>query len=154
MPLSPGSSPAVVSKNIKEFHGGPTFQKTADKFGKDRANKQAVAVALHSADKSKDGDKGKPGEDHKKAVMAMNHTHVHKLVMDAHAGKYGPQAQQVAQSATRPQQGAMQGPPDGDADDTAAPAGNDRSSMFSSGASPAPAAPAVPPSRASMFQGR
>lgn len=147
MPLEPGKSSAVISKNIKEFHGGPTFQHTSDKFGKDRANKQAVAVALHSADKSKDGK----GEDHKAAVAKMHPEHVHKLVMDAHAGKYGPQAQQVAQSATQPQQGAM--PPqgdDGDADDMTQPSGP--SSMFSSGGA-SPAAPPQPASRASMFQG-
>jgi hypothetical protein len=149
MPIKSGSSPAVVSSNISEFHKGPTFQKTADKFGKDRANKQAVAVALHSADKSKDGK----GEDHKSAVAKMHPEHVHKLVQDAHAGKYGPQAQQVAQMATQPQQGATVPPQgDGDADDTG---GSVPSSMFSSGgASPAAAAPPPPASRASMFQGR
>jgi hypothetical protein len=152
MPLIPGKSPATVSKNISEFHKGPTFEHTSEKFGKDRANKQAVAVALHSAGKSKDDDKGKP-EDHKAAVAKMNPEHVHKLVQDAHAGKYGPQAQQVAQSATEPQ-AAMPPQGDGDADDTgSAPAASDRSSMFSSG--PGPAAPAgPPPNRASMFQGR
>lgn len=147
MPLKSGSSPAVVSSNIREFHKGPTFQHTAEKFGKDRANKQAVAVALHSADKSKDGK----GDDHKAAVAKMHPAHVHKLVQDAHAGKYGPQAQQAAQMATQPQQGAMP-PQDGDGDDTTAPAGSDRSGMFSSGASPAAAAPPQPANRASMFQ--
>lgn len=94
----------------------------------------------------KPGEKG--GEDHKGAVAKMHPEHVHKLVTDAHAGKYGPQAQQVAQMATQPQQGAMQPQ---DTDDTgAAP-----SSMFSSGgASPAAAAPPQPANRASMFQGR
>lgn len=144
MPIRPGSSSATVSSNISEFHKGPTFQKTADKFGKDQANKQAVAVALHSADKSK-------GEDHKGAVAKMHPEHVHKLVQDAHAGKYGPQAQQVARMATQPQQGAMP-PQDGDADDT----GAGPSSMFSSSvAGPAVVAPpSQPASRASMFQGR
>lgn len=49
MPLSLGSSPAVISQNIREFHTGKTYAKTAAKFGKDRANKQAVAVALSTA---------------------------------------------------------------------------------------------------------
>ena len=155
MPLAPGSSPSVVSKNISEFHKGPTFQNTAKKFGKDRANKQAVAVALHNADKSKDDPKGAKGDDHKAAVAKMNPEHVHKLVQDAHAGKYGPQAQQIAQQATQPQQGAMAPQGDGDADDTgAASASKDYSSIFSGGSSPAAATAGPPPNRASMFQGR
>jgi hypothetical protein len=109
-------------------------------------------VAIKAKARAKLGDKG--GEDHKSAVAKMHPAHVHKLVQDAHAGKYGPQAQHVAQMATQPQQGAMP-PQDGDADDTgAAPAGADRSAMFSSGASPAAAAPPQPANRASMFQGR
>ena len=46
MPLKKGKSPKTVSSNISEFHKGPTFAKTAKKFGKARANKQAVAVAM------------------------------------------------------------------------------------------------------------
>ncbi len=53
MPLKKGKSKAVVSENIKEFHTGPTYKNTARKFGKKRANAQAVAVALHSAGKSR-----------------------------------------------------------------------------------------------------
>ena len=49
MPLKPGSSQAVVSQNIREFHTGPTYQHTKEKFGKARADKQAVAVALSNA---------------------------------------------------------------------------------------------------------
>lgn len=49
MPLQPGKSTATISKNISEFHGGPTFKHTAEKFGKSRANKQAVAVAFSEA---------------------------------------------------------------------------------------------------------
>lgn len=52
MPLLPGSSKATISKNIREFHWGKTYAHTAAKFGKDRANKQAVAVALNTARKS------------------------------------------------------------------------------------------------------
>lgn len=55
MPLKPGSSKKVVSENIREFHGGKTYNHTKAKFGKKRADKQAVAVALHSARKSKLG---------------------------------------------------------------------------------------------------
>jgi len=53
MPLKKGSSRKTISKNIREFHAGKTFAKTARKFGKSRANKQAVAVALSTARKTK-----------------------------------------------------------------------------------------------------
>jgi len=53
MPLKKGKSPKVVSSNIREFHKGKTFAHTEQKFGKERANKQAVAVALSTARKSK-----------------------------------------------------------------------------------------------------
>ncbi len=52
MPLKSGNSQAVVSQNIEEFHRGETYQRTKATFGKDRANKQAVAVALGKARKS------------------------------------------------------------------------------------------------------
>lgn len=38
-----------VGRNIKEFHKGKTFKKTAKKFGKAKANKQAIAVGLRQA---------------------------------------------------------------------------------------------------------
>lgn len=49
MPLKSGKSKKVISQNIAEFHKGKTFKKTAKKFGKTKANKQAVAVALSKA---------------------------------------------------------------------------------------------------------
>jgi hypothetical protein len=51
MPLKPGSSQPVISQNIREFNTGPTYAKTAAKFGAAKANKQAVAVALSNARK-------------------------------------------------------------------------------------------------------
>ena len=57
MPLTKGKSKKTVSKNISELHGGKTFAHTAKKFGKDKANKQAVAIALNTARKSKNGKK-------------------------------------------------------------------------------------------------
>jgi len=52
MPLKKGKSKAVVSGNISEFHTGKTYAHTAAKFGKARADKQAVAVALNTARRS------------------------------------------------------------------------------------------------------
>jgi hypothetical protein len=53
MPLEPGKSRETVSKNIKEFHGGEKYQKTKKKYGKKKADKQAVAVALETARRSR-----------------------------------------------------------------------------------------------------
>jgi uncharacterized protein DUF6496 len=52
MPLREGTSKKTISKNIEEFHKGKTFAKTEKKFGKKRADKQAVAVAFSEARKS------------------------------------------------------------------------------------------------------
>ena len=38
-----------VGSNIREFHKGKTFKKTAKKFGKAKANKQAIAVGMRQA---------------------------------------------------------------------------------------------------------
>jgi hypothetical protein len=53
VPLRKGKSKKTISSNISEFHKGKTFAHTAAKFGKATANKQAVAVALSTARKSK-----------------------------------------------------------------------------------------------------
>lgn len=53
MPLKRGTSNSVKSENIKEFTRGPTYAKTRKKFGARRAHKQAVAVAMSEARKSK-----------------------------------------------------------------------------------------------------
>lgn len=52
MPLRPGSSKATISQNIREFHTGKTYAQTKSKFGKARADKQAVAVAMSIARKT------------------------------------------------------------------------------------------------------
>lgn len=49
MPLKRGNS---VSANIRELHRGRTYQRTRRKFGAKRANKQAVAIAMHQAGRS------------------------------------------------------------------------------------------------------
>ncbi len=46
MPLKTGKSRKTVSSNIRELHTGKTYAHTASKFGKKRADKQAVAIAL------------------------------------------------------------------------------------------------------------
>lgn len=45
MPLKKGKSKKTRSENIREFHKGATYKKTLHKFGKERADAQAVAVA-------------------------------------------------------------------------------------------------------------
>ncbi len=46
MPLAAGTDRATVSRNIRELHTGKTYAATRAKFGKARADKQAVAIAL------------------------------------------------------------------------------------------------------------
>ena len=50
MPLLKGEK--NISRNIGEFHKGKTFEKTEKKFGKEKANKQAIAVAYSQARRS------------------------------------------------------------------------------------------------------
>ena len=47
MPLKRGKSRATVSSNIRELHTGKTYARTRRKFGKKKADKQAVAIALN-----------------------------------------------------------------------------------------------------------
>jgi len=52
MPLKSGKGKKTISSNIRELHGGKTYAHTAAKFGKKKANKQAVAIAMNKARKS------------------------------------------------------------------------------------------------------
>jgi len=52
MPLKRGSSRKTISANIHEFHTGETYARTKRKFGKARADKQAIAAALETARKT------------------------------------------------------------------------------------------------------
>lgn len=52
MPLKKGSSKKTISKNISELHSGKTYSKTKKKFGKKKADKQSIAIALEKARKS------------------------------------------------------------------------------------------------------
>lgn len=53
MPLKQGRTQQVISGNIRELHKGPQFKRTSRKFGKAKADKQAVAIALEQARQSK-----------------------------------------------------------------------------------------------------
>jgi hypothetical protein len=53
MPLKKGSSQKTVTKNIRELHKGPQFQATKRTHGEAKAHKQAIAIALEQARKSK-----------------------------------------------------------------------------------------------------
>jgi hypothetical protein len=53
MPLKSGSSQKTISQNIRELHKGPQYERTKREHGKETADKQAVAAAMHKAGKSK-----------------------------------------------------------------------------------------------------
>lgn len=59
MPLKRGASKKTVSSNIRELHTGKTYARTEQKFGKAKADKQSVAIALSEARKSGAKPKGK-----------------------------------------------------------------------------------------------
>jgi len=46
MPLIKSDSTSATEQNFDELRHGKTFKKTAQKFGKKRAQKQMVAIAL------------------------------------------------------------------------------------------------------------
>ena len=46
MPLIKSDTQAATSQNIAEIHGGKTFARTKKKYGKKRAQKQSIAIAL------------------------------------------------------------------------------------------------------------
>jgi hypothetical protein len=52
-PLKHGSSQSTISSNIGELHSGKTYARTRRKFGKKKANKQAIAIAMSEARKGK-----------------------------------------------------------------------------------------------------
>ena len=53
MPLKRGSSNKVIGGNIAELHTGNVYKRTAAKHGKEVANRQAVAIAMKKAGKSR-----------------------------------------------------------------------------------------------------
>lgn len=59
MPLRKGRSQATISRNISELYTGKTYAHTAQKYGKAKANKQAVAIAMREAGKPRHRGKRK-----------------------------------------------------------------------------------------------
>lgn len=53
MPMKKGKSKKTISENIREFHHGATYARTKSKFGKERADAQAIAAAYSQARRSK-----------------------------------------------------------------------------------------------------
>lgn len=53
MPMKKGKSKKTISENIREFHKGATYARTKSKFGKERADAQAIAAAYSQARRSK-----------------------------------------------------------------------------------------------------
>lgn len=51
MPLKPGRSRKTIRGNFHELRHGKTYARTKRKFGKRRAQKQIVAIALSEARK-------------------------------------------------------------------------------------------------------
>jgi hypothetical protein len=52
MPLKRGTSKKTTEKNFHELRHGKTFSRTEKKYGKKRAQKQMVAIALSNKRKS------------------------------------------------------------------------------------------------------
>ena len=52
MPLIQSDTEAATSQNIRELHGGKTYRKTKKKYGKKKAQKQAIAIALSNKRKA------------------------------------------------------------------------------------------------------
>ena len=53
MPLKKGRSKRTIRSNIRELHSGKTYARTRRKFGKKKADKQAVAIAYSTARRHK-----------------------------------------------------------------------------------------------------
>lgn len=73
MPLKEGSSPSTVSSNIRELHTGDTYAHTEEKFGKRRADRQAIAIALDVARKARAAGGAVSPRARSEAVLPPNH---------------------------------------------------------------------------------
>jgi hypothetical protein len=49
MPLLKGKKKATIKKNFEEFGKGKTYKATEKKYGKEKANRQRIAVVLSTA---------------------------------------------------------------------------------------------------------
>ena len=83
MPLLKGKGKDVISENISELHTGKTFKKTKKKFGKKKAHKQSVAIAMSKARDIPDAGHNPPKPHHhkerahEKGVKAAHTTELH-----------------------------------------------------------------------------
>ena len=59
MPLKHGASDTIVGQNIAELHGGKTYARTKRKHGKATADRQAIAIAMKEAGRSRNKGKRK-----------------------------------------------------------------------------------------------
>lgn len=62
MPLKKGTSKKTIGANIREFHTGKTYARTKAKFGKKKADQQAVAAALEQQQRSGSGKRSRERE--------------------------------------------------------------------------------------------
>jgi hypothetical protein len=107
--------------------GASMFTKTPMVPNSDESKKQEPAKAPAKTAPAHGAPQKGGAVDHKAAIEKMHPEHLHRLVQDAHAGKFGQQAQQTAQQAM---QGApaQQGAPGQEAPEAGKP---NYASMFS-----------------------
>ena len=91
---------------VRRFFGGGSDDSQQQQPNQNKVDPADVERANESFRKAAEHDQ--QPVDHKAAVSQMHPQHVHQLVQDAHAGKYGPDAQKAAQSAMG---GAKPAPP-------------------------------------------
>src|ERR1700743_3158278 len=88
MPLRKGYSRSIISSNIKELHTGATFGHTERKFGKKRADKQAVAIALDVARKAKRRNRADGGAVHVGPIVGNTGGRADEVPMEVPDGAY------------------------------------------------------------------
>jgi hypothetical protein len=85
MPLEKSASKPAISRNISEFHKGPSYAHTAEKFGKKDADAQAVAVAMNVARNAK---RAKGGAVHVGPIIGDTGGRADKVPMSVPDGSY------------------------------------------------------------------
>ncbi len=86
MPLEKTASKPAISRNISEFHKGPSYAHTTEKFGKADADRQAVAVAMETARKAKKRKHG--GKVHSGPIIGDTGGRADKRPMHVKDGSY------------------------------------------------------------------